>query len=80
MVMTDSLTQFIIQELLDEYDEVTLGEDDDILTTGLIDSLGIMRLVTYIEETFEKKIPYGDITIENFRTIKTIVSYLQKQH
>ncbi len=79
MLMTEGLTQFIAQELLIDHDEVSLAEDDDLLTTGLIDSLGIMRLVAFIEETFEKKIPYEDITIENFRSVRTLVNYLQKQ-
>ena len=78
MVMAEGLTQFITQELLVDHDEIILTDDDDLLTTGLIDSLGIMRLVAFIEETFEKKIPYEDITIENFRSIRTIVNYLQK--
>ncbi|MEM7033542.1 MAG: acyl carrier protein [Chloroflexota bacterium] len=78
MIISKGLTKFITAELLVDYEENDLMEDDDLLTTGLIDSLGIMRLVTFIEETFEKKIPYEDITIENFRSVKTMANYLQQ--
>ena len=78
MTMSDGLTQFIQHDLLLDGDGISLGADDDLLTTGLIDSLGIMRLVVFIEETYEKRVPYEDITIDNFRNVRTIVNYLQQ--
>ena len=78
MAQSQGLIQFITHDLLIDPEGVSLAEDDDLLTTGLIDSLGIMRLVVFIEETYDKRVPYEDITIDNFRTVKTIVSYLQE--
>ena len=77
--MNEGLTRFIEEDLLFGGGEMSLAEDDDLLTTGLIDSLGIMRLVVFIEETYDTKVPYEDITIENFRDVKTIVNYLQQE-
>lgn len=50
--------------------------DDDLLVGEIIDSLGMMRLVAFIEETFTIKVPLEDITIQNFRTIDTMDKYL----
>ena len=53
--------------------------DDDLLVGEIIDSLGMMRLVAFIEETFETKIPLEDITIQNFRTVEAIDEYLTRR-
>ncbi|MEM9484039.1 MAG: acyl carrier protein [Cyanobacteria bacterium P01_F01_bin.116] len=50
--------------------------DDDLLVSEIIDSLGMMRLVAFIEETFAIKVPLEDITIQNFRTVEAMDEYL----
>ncbi|MEM8611205.1 MAG: acyl carrier protein [Cyanobacteria bacterium P01_H01_bin.105] len=42
--------------------------DDDLLVGESIDSLGMMRLVAFVEETFTIKVPLEDITIQHFCT------------
>ncbi len=79
MAIAETLTQFVTEELLADYDDLSLGESDDLLTTGLIDSLGVMRLVAFIEDSFQIKVPYEDITIENFCSVQTMTHYVQSQ-
>ena len=69
------LKDYISNELLNG--RQTVDADDDLLGEGLIDSLGAMQFVAFIEETFELKVPLEDITIQNFRTIDAIDRYLQ---
>ena len=70
------LRQYISQQLLDGYDNLDIEEN--LLTTGMIDSHGIMRLVVYIEETFGLQVPPIDITLENFRTISLMADYINR--
>ncbi len=53
-----------------------LNSDDDLLTSGLVDSLGVMRLVRFIEERFDMAVPPADLTIENFLDVATITTYI----
>jgi acyl carrier protein len=73
----ESLKQYITEELLNN--RVTITEEDNLLSDGMVDSLGMMRLVSFIEETFNVGIPPEDLLIENFRTVNTISDYLQRQ-
>jgi acyl carrier protein len=73
------LKQFITQDLLNDGNRSNLSEDDNLLTSGLVDSLAIVRLITFIEERFDVQVPAGDVTIENFRTINVIAGYLQQR-
>lgn len=54
-----------------------VGLDDELLLDGHIDSLGIVRLVSFLEERFEKPVPPDQVTIENFRTVATIARYVE---
>ena len=74
--MVNDITQFIVQELLKKTDDFQLGQDDELLLSGMIDSLGIMLLVSFIEEKTGYEVPPQDVTIENFSTIRILVNYL----
>ena len=77
--MKEILKQFITQELLGD-ERFTLHDEDSLLLDGMIDSLGMLRLVAFVEQRFEIQIPYEDITIENFNTVNTLATYLQEHH
>ena len=70
------LRQYISQQLLDGHEN--LDVEENLLTSGMIDSHGIMRLIVYIEETFGLQVPPIDITLENFRTIALMADYIHR--
>lgn len=72
----EKLKQFISQTLLNGRENVEA--DDDLLGEEIIDSMGVMQLISFIEETFECTVAQSDITIINFRTIAAIDAYLAK--
>lgn len=52
--------------------------DTDLLTTGLVDSLGAMEVVHWLEETVNIDIDPADITIDNFQTVDKMVALAQR--
>lgn len=74
--MKDLIHQFIVEELLDGK---TISNSEELLLSGLVDSLGVMRLVAYLEGTIATSIPAADITIEHFSTIDRISAYLRSR-
>jgi acyl carrier protein len=76
MEMIDKLRQMILEELMIGQDEL-LKDDEELLLSGRIDSLGIVRLIAFIEEEFQIHIPPEDVIIENFMTLQAIASYLE---
>ena len=53
------------------------GLDDNtaLFSSGLIDSLGVMDLVGFIEGEIGQAVPVDAITIENFDSIARIVAF-----
>ena len=77
--MHEALAQFITQELLNGHEDIELKADDNLLTTGLLDSLGVMQLINFIEEAFDVSVAPEDVTIENFRTINVLADYVSQR-
>lgn len=72
------LTRFINDELLGA-DDAGCTETDDLLMSGLVDSISIMRLIAHIEDSFAIAVPPEDVTIERFETVVAIGDYLQER-
>ena len=53
-----------------------LADDDSLTSTGVLDSVGIFRLVFFVEETFSVAIGDEEITVENFRSINAIQEFV----
>ena len=74
--MKTELLRFITDEILSGKGKTDLQPEDDLLTTEIIDSMGVMRLISFIETTYGVRVPPEDVTIENFMTVDTISDYL----
>lgn len=67
----DQLRRFVSEEILFEDPARSQVRDDTPLLT-LIDSFGLMRLVTFLEEDLGIAVDDSDITPENFQTISDV--------
>jgi acyl carrier protein len=74
----ERLARYIATELLNE-PELAIGEDEDLLVSGVLDSLSVMSLIHYIEQDLTIDIPAEDVTIENFATLRAIDTYLGRR-
>lgn len=71
----DAIKQYITNEIINNK-SIILNDDDELLLSGLIDSLGVVRLIAFIEEKIGSTIPPEDVTLENFQTVSAIANYL----
>jgi acyl carrier protein len=55
----------------------TVAGDQDLLLSGLLDSLSVMTLVSHLEAQRGMQIPPQDITLENFESVDKICDYLE---
>lgn len=72
------IQQFILEDLLSD-DRTTLEPDEPLFSSGLIDSLGTLRLITFIEQEFGVEVGDGEVGEENFRTASTIASFVEQK-
>ena len=74
----DLITNFIIDNFLFGDDE---GLEDDIsfLEGGIIDSTGILELITFLEEEFSIEIEDEEMIPENLDSINNLLTFLDKK-
>jgi methoxymalonate biosynthesis acyl carrier protein len=56
-----------------------LGETDDLVEAEIMDSLGIMKLILFLENNFSVKISDDDLTLENFSSIQSIYTLVENK-
>jgi acyl carrier protein len=75
----ETLLTYIREELLHENEDVTLAADTELVKEGLLTSLGILRLLGFLEERFGVRLQASEVQIEDFLTAVTIRD-LVKRH
>jgi acyl carrier protein len=72
------INNFLKTEVIENPDAV-IGADDLIVEDGLVDSLGIVRLLNHLQEKYQiKKIDREDVVLDNFKTINKIAAMILK--
>lgn len=70
--------QFIIENFL--FGEMDgLNDDTSFLESGIIDSTGVLELVSFLEEKFGIKVGDEELIPENLDCIANVVNYLGKK-
>jgi acyl carrier protein len=56
-----------------------LGDNDELIASGLIDSLAILEIVLYLEETYGIDFSVRGIDREEFNSIGSILELIERQ-
>lgn len=56
-----------------------LQDDTSFLESGIIDSTGILELVTYIEENYEIQIQDDELVPENLDSLQNVAAFIDKK-
>ncbi len=75
----DNIRNFIASELLRDRNSQPPADDDPLIESGIIDSMGVMSLLAFLEKEFSIEIPGDDLIPENFATITAIAALVERQ-
>ncbi|MCF6249909.1 MAG: phosphopantetheine-binding protein [Methylococcaceae bacterium] len=73
--MKPKIREFIFQELIFVANPDQFSDDDDLLEAGL-DSMGIMRLIMFIEDNFGVTLPDEEIDPDNVQTLNALEKWI----
>jgi len=74
----EDINKFIIDNFLFG-DDNTIGNDASLLENGIIDSTGVLELISFLEETYEITIEDDEMIPENLDSIDNINQFLNKK-
>ena len=77
--MNDEIRQFILTELLPGESAANLRDDTPLRTSGVIDSMATLKLVSFIERTYGIEVDAHEAGIENFDSIRDIAAFVVRK-
>ncbi len=81
MDVISTLEKFLISEIAVDYglDKKSLARDENLITQGIIDSMGILKLISFIEKTFSIKINNEEVVPENFQSLNALNEFIERK-
>lgn len=73
-----SINDFL-REKIKELAFISPEDSDSLLKSRSLDSITVVDLAVMIEQQYEVKIPFTEITEENFESISSIAEYLKSK-
>ena len=77
MSYTDVIKQFVIDEFLPDVSAADLDVEHDLLAGGVIDSLGLLKLIAWVEQRFDLLVHDTDLNPDNFRSVQAIDKFVE---
>ena len=74
-----AITGYIRENFLYARPDYPLSDDDRLLDDGIVDSMGAVELVAFLEDQFTITIPDDEITEDNFGTIAAIAGFVGRK-
>jgi acyl carrier protein len=72
----ETIRRFIVEEILFGRGGEALSDTDSLTRSGIIDSTGVLEVVTFLEETFGIQVEDRDLVPENLDSIRLIARYV----
>jgi acyl carrier protein len=78
-LMKDKIRQFILAEFLPGESADNLKDDTPLRTSGILDSMATLRLVSFVEEEFGIEVEAHEAGVENFDRIEDIAAFIKRK-
>lgn len=74
-----AIRQFILANYLFTDDQSALADDTSFLTSGIVDSTGMMEVIFFLEENFSIHVDDEEMIPENLDSVDNLVVFIQRK-
>ncbi|NYH55677.1 acyl carrier protein [Nocardiopsis arvandica] len=78
MQHAETIREFVVREFLPDVSAGELDMDRDLLESGIVDSLGLLKVIAWLEERYDVVAEDEDLTPERFRSVASIAEFLEQ--
>ena len=79
MKIKSKLKRFIVTEFLPGTQPGELSDELNLLDTGILDSLAVLKLVAYIENEFDIALAPEEIDMDNLNSINAVAAIVENK-
>ena len=73
-----AIKSFLIGEFMPDVQASDLANDYDLLANGVVDSLGLLKLIAWVETEFAVTVDDAALDPDNFRTVDAIDAFVAR--
>jgi acyl carrier protein len=74
-----AIRKFLVEEILYDRQLKELAPTENLIERGLLDSLGILKTVTFCEDTFGITIPDDQVLPDNMESVQAIARLVEER-
>lgn len=74
-----SIREFIAKNFLYTDEGFKFADDSSLLREGIIDSLGVVELVAFLEKRFGVKVKNHEVRPENFDSVARLAAFVRQK-
>ncbi len=75
--MKEEIRKFILEEIC--LSEIDFNDDDSLYELNILNSLGVMRLILFLQEKYDFYVDPSDLRFEDFETLGGIHNYIRQR-
>ncbi len=79
MEIVDTIEKFIVDEIIVGEKGTELDPDESLISSGIVDSLALLRLIAFIEEQFGVVIEDEEVVSDNFETLNVMKGLVESK-
>jgi acyl carrier protein len=79
MNIEEKIKQYVAENILFSDNGYPLPEDASFMEAGIIDSLGVLELAMFVEESFGLKVDQQDMVPQNFDSVTQLAAYIRQR-
>lgn len=77
--LSAQIKNFIITEVNPDLKLTELEDDEPLIESGIVDSLGVLKIMSFLDEAFGVDLSSAEINLENFKDVRTICRLVSAQ-
>lgn len=75
----ESIRDYVARNLLYSETGFTYSDDTSFLLEGIIDSLGVMELVAFVQKAFGVNVDQQDVTTAHFDSVAKLAAFVRRK-
>lgn len=79
MDIKEQIRRYVAENFLFSDNGFELDNDESFLEAGIVDSLGVLELVTFVEEEFNLQVADEEIVPDNFDSVNRLADYINRK-
>ena len=78
MFNSTAIKRFLVEEFLPDVSESEIGEDFDLIENGVVDSLGLLKVIAWLEGHSRVSFDIAEMVPDNFCSVAAIGAVLSR--